>query len=104
MEISPKDKIWQFILDYSVEHGKGPTLQKIADHMGWKHRQQVSRYMRILKDEGRLTTEERMAGSIEITTKGLDTPDISYEEFQKEQERLYRESQAYKPNETTQGL
>lgn len=93
MEISNKEKIWGFILAYTADHGQGPTLQKIADHMGFKHRQQVTYYMKQLKKEGKLVSTERIKNSIQIvTSRSAD----SYSRLQEEQERIRREQSSSK--------
>jgi len=65
--LTPKmAKCFQFIGDYSLQHGFSPKLEEIAAHMGLSRRNSAKRIVDELEDRGLVRRDPNRARNIEI--------------------------------------
>jgi repressor LexA len=64
------ERVLNFVRQYVEERGYGPTLHEIQRALGIRSQSMVSRYLRILQEQGRLRRERGMARTIEVAGLG----------------------------------
>lgn len=66
MENRTKEKVYNFILQYTREYGYAPSIREIAEGIGLKFTSSVHSHLKKLQEEGKIEIRENSPRAIKI--------------------------------------
>lgn len=64
--MTTQDRVFEFVQSYVTEHGQGPSLRQICDHVGLASTGSVHAHLRALRSQGRIKWKPNKPGSLTL--------------------------------------